>query len=179
VVDYQVAKVNLETDITNSLKSMSFASHSRKVTCASDAAFGSEKIPSRPPSRTSQDTRPAANWKTETISRVSSHGNPCRRARDTRKQKEIEWKLITDLPVRSRKDLIEKLQWYALRWKNRAVIGLLQSRGVQAQDRATPSQSALDLLHTELAGILDDDAQPFSPDRLAEASVDSRRDRPT
>jgi hypothetical protein len=29
----------------------------------------------------------------------------------------IDWKLIIDLPVHSRKRAIEKLQWYALRWK--------------------------------------------------------------
>jgi hypothetical protein len=29
----------------------------------------------------------------------------------------IEWKLITDLSVTSRKDAIEKLEWYATRWK--------------------------------------------------------------
>jgi hypothetical protein len=29
----------------------------------------------------------------------------------------IDWKLITDLPVRSRRDAIEKLEWYAMRWK--------------------------------------------------------------
>ena len=29
----------------------------------------------------------------------------------------IEWKLITDLPVRSRPEAIEKIDWYALRWK--------------------------------------------------------------
>ena len=29
----------------------------------------------------------------------------------------IDWKLITDLPVTSRKAAIEKLRWYALRWK--------------------------------------------------------------
>jgi len=33
------------------------------------------------------------------------------------KRKKIEWKLITDLPVSSRTDAIEKLEWYALRWK--------------------------------------------------------------
>jgi hypothetical protein len=27
----------------------------------------------------------------------------------------VEWKLVTDLPIRSRKDAIEKLQWYAMR----------------------------------------------------------------
>ena len=29
----------------------------------------------------------------------------------------IEWKLITDMPVRSRAEAIEKIDWYALRWK--------------------------------------------------------------
>jgi hypothetical protein len=29
----------------------------------------------------------------------------------------IEWKLITDLPVQSCKDAIEKIHWYAMRWK--------------------------------------------------------------
>jgi hypothetical protein len=32
-------------------------------------------------------------------------------------RKKIEWKLITDLPVQSRRDAIEKLEWYAMRWK--------------------------------------------------------------
>jgi hypothetical protein len=30
---------------------------------------------------------------------------------------EFDWKLVTDLPIRSRQDTIEKLQWYAMRWK--------------------------------------------------------------
>jgi len=29
----------------------------------------------------------------------------------------IDWKLATDMPVRTRTDAIEKLRWYALRWK--------------------------------------------------------------
>jgi len=29
----------------------------------------------------------------------------------------IDWKLITNLPVRSRKDAAEKLTWYAMRWR--------------------------------------------------------------
>ena len=29
----------------------------------------------------------------------------------------IDWKLITNLPVRSRKDAVEKLAWYAMRWR--------------------------------------------------------------
>jgi hypothetical protein len=29
----------------------------------------------------------------------------------------IRWKLVTDLPVRSRAEALEKIEWYALRWK--------------------------------------------------------------
>jgi hypothetical protein len=32
-------------------------------------------------------------------------------------RKKIGWKLITDQPVGTRGDAIEKLEWYALRWK--------------------------------------------------------------
>lgn len=34
-----------------------------------------------------------------------------------RGRKPIEWKLLTDLPVRSRREAIEKIRWYAMRWK--------------------------------------------------------------
>lgn len=34
-----------------------------------------------------------------------------------RGRKAIEWKLITDLPVRGRAEAIEKIDWYAMRWK--------------------------------------------------------------
>ena len=38
--------------------------------------------------------------------------------RGTPKDREpIDWKLLTDLPVRSRAEAIEKLAWYASRWK--------------------------------------------------------------
>jgi hypothetical protein len=29
----------------------------------------------------------------------------------------IDWKLITDLAVSSRRQAVEKVRWYALRWK--------------------------------------------------------------
>ncbi|MEO8838810.1 MAG: IS4 family transposase, partial [Herbaspirillum sp.] len=45
----------------------------------------------------------------------------------------IDWKLITDLPVRSRADAIEKLQWYALRWKIEVFHKILKS-GCRAED---------------------------------------------
>lgn len=45
----------------------------------------------------------------------------------------IKWKLITDLAVRSRRDAIEKLQWYALRWKIEVFHKILKS-GCKAED---------------------------------------------
>jgi hypothetical protein len=48
--------------------------------------------------------------------------------RDTPKDREkIDWKLLTDLPVRSRAEAIEKLAWYALRWKIEVFHKILKS----------------------------------------------------
>ena len=44
----------------------------------------------------------------------------------------IDWKLITNLPVRSRKEALEKLSWYALRWKIETFHKILKS-GRQAE----------------------------------------------
>lgn len=32
-------------------------------------------------------------------------------------REQIDWKLITDLPVNTLEEAIEKLQWYSMRWK--------------------------------------------------------------
>lgn len=45
----------------------------------------------------------------------------------------IHWKLITDLPVRSRQEAIEKVQWYALRWRIETFHKILKS-GCKAED---------------------------------------------
>src|SRR5262245_35377636 len=47
---------------------------------------------------------------TLTVIHAEERGTP-------KNRKKVEWKLITDLPVASRADAIEKLEWYALRWK--------------------------------------------------------------
>lgn len=49
----------------------------------------------------------------------------------------IDWKLITDLPVRSHREAIEKLHWYALRWKIETFHKILKSgcRAEQARLR--------------------------------------------
>jgi hypothetical protein len=45
----------------------------------------------------------------------------------------IEWKLLTNLPVRSRAEAIEKLDWYAMRWKIETFHKILKS-GCKAED---------------------------------------------
>lgn len=48
-------------------------------------------------------------------------------------RKPIEWKLITDLAVRSRSQAIEKINWYAMRWKIEVFHKILKS-GCKAED---------------------------------------------
>ena len=45
----------------------------------------------------------------------------------------IDWKLITNLPVESLADAVEKLQWYALRWKIEVFFKILKS-GCKIED---------------------------------------------
>jgi Transposase DNA-binding/Transposase DDE domain len=44
-----------------------------------------------------------------------------------RGRERIDWKLITNLPVRSRKDALEKLAWYAMRWRIETFHKILKS----------------------------------------------------
>src|SRR4051794_19576602 len=48
-------------------------------------------------------------------------------------REKIVWKLITDLPVRTSRDAIEKIQWYALRWKIEVFHKILKS-GCKAEE---------------------------------------------
>jgi hypothetical protein len=53
--------------------------------------------------------------------------------RTPKNRKKIDWKLITDLPIRSGKDAVEKLAWYAMRWKIEMFHKILKS-GCKAED---------------------------------------------
>jgi len=44
-----------------------------------------------------------------------------------RGREKIDWKLITNLPVHSRKDALEKLAWYAMRWRIETFHKVLKS----------------------------------------------------
>lgn len=48
-------------------------------------------------------------------------------------RKAICWKLMTDLPIKSRRDAIEKLDWYSMRWKIETFHKILKS-GCRAED---------------------------------------------
>jgi len=55
-----------------------------------------------------------------TVLHATERGRP-------RDREPIQWKLITDLPVISRASAIEKLHWYALRWKIETFHKILKS----------------------------------------------------
>lgn len=55
-----------------------------------------------------------------TVIHAEERGNPKNRER-------IVWKLMTDLPVSSRQDSIEKLNWYAMRWRIETFHKILKS----------------------------------------------------
>jgi hypothetical protein len=56
-----------------------------------------------------------------------------RERRKPRNRASLDWKLITDLPVRSRAEAVEKLRWYAMRWKVELFHKILKS-GCRAED---------------------------------------------
>lgn len=70
----------------------------------------------------------------------------------------IDWKLVSDLPVRTRTEAVEKLHWYALCWKIEVFPPhsevRLPDRGVAAAHRAATRQPDRGLLYRELANIL-------------------------
>jgi hypothetical protein len=63
---------------------------------------------------------------TLTVIHAEERGTP-------KNRKKIGWKLITDLPIRSRREAIEKLEWYAMRWKIEVFHKILKS-GCKAEE---------------------------------------------
>jgi len=100
---------------------------------------------------------------TLTVIHAEERGTP-------KNRKKIDWKLITDLPVSSRTDAIEKLEWYSLRWKIEVFHKILKSGCKAEESKLRTAQrltNLISLFSIELAGLLDDDAQPFRPRRAA------------
>ena len=60
----------------------------------------------------------------------------------------ISWKLLTDLPVRSCAEAIEKLQWYALRWKIELFHKILKSGCKVEASRLSTAHRLVNLIAT-------------------------------
>ena len=60
----------------------------------------------------------------------------------------ISWKLLTDLPVRSCEEAVEKLQWYALRWKIELFHKILKSGCRVEQSRLRTAPRLVNLIAT-------------------------------
>jgi len=58
----------------------------------------------------------------------------------------IDWKLITNLPVNSRSDAVEKLHWYALRWKIEVFHKVLKSGCQAEQSKLRTAERLVNLL---------------------------------
>jgi hypothetical protein len=55
-----------------------------------------------------------------TVLHAVERGKPTNRDR-------IEWKILTDLPIRSRPDAVQCLRWYALRWRIETFFKILKT----------------------------------------------------
>jgi transposase-like protein/DDE family transposase len=67
--------------------------------------------------------------------------------RGTPKHREkIDWKLITNLPVQSRADAIEKLEWYAMRWKIETFHKILKSGCKVEESRLRTAERLVNLV---------------------------------
>jgi hypothetical protein len=83
---------------------------------------------------------PEGKWKdhtdlTLTVIHATERGTP-------RGREKIAWKLLTNLPVKTLKAAIEKLNWYALRWKIEVFHKILKS-GCKAEDSKLRSSERL------------------------------------
>src|SRR5215469_15133117 len=70
---------------------------------------------------------------TLTVIHAEERGTPKHRQK-------IHWKLITDMPVQSRTEAIEKLQWYARRWQIEVFHKILKSGCKAEESRLTTAQ---------------------------------------
>jgi hypothetical protein len=61
-------------------------------------------------------------------------------------RRKIEWKLITDLPIQSRQDAIEKLEWYAMRWKIEVFHKILKSGCKSEESKLRTAERLVNLI---------------------------------
>jgi hypothetical protein len=58
----------------------------------------------------------------------------------------VDWKLLTDLSVNSRQEAIEKLQWYAMRWKIETFFKILKSGCKAEQSKLRTAERLVNLI---------------------------------
>ena len=63
-----------------------------------------------------------------------------------KKEERIGWKLLTNLPVRSLRSAIEKLRWYAMRWKIETFHKILKSGCRAEESRLRTAERLVNLL---------------------------------
>ncbi len=63
-------------------------------------------------------------------------------------REKIEWKLLTDLPVGSRQEAIEKLDWYAMRWKIEVYHKILKSGCKVEESQLQTAERLVNLIAT-------------------------------
>jgi hypothetical protein len=90
------------------------------------------------PPRGKQDRYPPL---TLTVIHAQEQGTPNGREK-------IDWKLLTDLPVTSRQKAIEKLDWYALRWKIEVFHKILKSGCKVEESRLRTAERLVNLIAT-------------------------------
>ena len=61
-------------------------------------------------------------------------------------EERVEWKLLTNLPVETFDDAVEKLQWYAMRWKIETYHKILKSGCKAEESRLRTAQRLTNLL---------------------------------
>jgi hypothetical protein len=61
-------------------------------------------------------------------------------------REKIDWKLMTDLPVNSRTEAIQKIQWYALRWKIELFHKILKSGCRAEQSKLRTAERLVNLI---------------------------------
>lgn len=74
-----------------------------------------------------------------TVIHAQERGEPQGRER-------IDWKLLTDLPVVSRRDAVEKLDWYAQRWKIETFHKILKSGCKAEKSRLRTAERLVNLV---------------------------------
>jgi hypothetical protein len=109
---------------------------------------------------------------TLTVLHATECGKPVGRDR-------IDWKLLTDLPVTSRMQAIEMLQWYATRRKIETFPKIMKSGCKVKQPKLRTSERLVNLiaalLHPGLAYLLDDHDAAYDAYRAGNAGIHRAR----